>query len=1852
MGVVYRARDPVLDREVAVKLIPPGHLNPETEARFEREAKLVAQMDHPGIVPIHDFGRHEESLFLVMPVVPGTSLRPFLKEKSLLLGDVVDIAIQVIDALNYSHTRGVVHRDIKPENIMVFREEEGPLRVRVMDFGLAKVSTKTRITQTGVLVGTMTYVSPEQVIGGEIDPRTDLYSLGTVLYECLVGQPPFAGEIQSILYRIVHEQPQAPGALGLEIDGELEGIVLSCLAKEPAGRPQTAGDAALALRRYQSRLRESDLGKSVMLSTGQLQRPVLAPFVGRKEELSELQQRLNAAVGGECQFVLVGGDAGTGKARLLAELENLARARSIRVLHGRFVEQDRSFPYQGFCEAIQEYFRHEQTSSSSATLPDFSDLAGDLVSLFPMLSEIGEIGSGAGGEHRPAEDRTRVFELLARTLTRLAGGKPLVLLLQNLHEAEVSIEALQYIIRRLGPTPTLVVGTYKSPQVDRRHLLSRMLTSFRGDRRFSSLTLGAFSLSEHRLFLETLVGAPEVAHDLVAKIYEATEGNPFFTKELVRSLLDSGTINKDETGHWGLSGEAAITTDALPATIQQAVENRIDQLPADQREILSISAVMGRSFDYRDLEALVGGTGDVEDAVDRLVREGILEEERDSRGDRLTFASAIVRDVLYTQLSRRKRRGLHRKCAEQIERRLSGRLERVYPDLLYHFSEGDVPAKTVTYGLHLANLSLDAFSPEEVVHAAGTALEFLDEEWEGEPSLEGEARLLLARAHRMSGEIDGALKQASAAIQVFEREDLPPRIVEAVLLAAETAWQARRPEETRRWVERGLEEARAANETESLGELLALGATLANLRGAYDEAKALLREAERLGFEEKEVESEEEVPRGGGLVVPLSNPVNAAEPVEIELAAEAEVLTNVFETLLAWDPRGNLGPALCEKWQLLDQGRALLLTLREDVRFQDGHRLDAEHVKRSFERAVRRHPGKLRAAYAALRGVTEFIDEKAEEIAGLVARTDRQLEIRLGEPLPLYPVLLTDIHTGIAREVKEDGGIRLVGTGPFAVASREGGKVVLERNEAYWKGSSPPLDTIEFRPGMSAPAIASGLRSGELDLARDLLPEDLERTLRDPRLGGGLVEAPQQDTVFVVFNTRTGPVTRHPDVRRALSGVIQTTDLVWRTLGRLGQPATCLIPPGILGHDPGKKRTPLELDEARKLLESSGVSTPIRLRARVHPSLQDHWQSLLTALFSLWFELGVEVSFETSTVSEVLDACENNEGLDFLITRWTPDYDDPDNFTHTLFHSRTGQLRSYFSSPESDQLLDEARAESRPATRGSLYRRFENTLFEAGALVPLFHEIDYRVVNPRVRGLRLRSRPPYVNYAELGKVEMVLPAAEPPRAAGGIIQVPIAGVVHRLEPSETYTVEQAEVLPSILEGLTRHEQGAKIVPGLAVQFRAQDGGTKYWFRLRENVRFHDGRRLTARDVRYSYERLLQNWDYAALLSSIRGAPAFTSGDTSELEGFRIHSATEFTIELEKPVSFFPVLVSHPSLGILPEGCRRLGRSWQDGFVGTGPFRVADFEPGHHLVVERNPHYWRRGCPRSERLDFTFGVSPEEILSGFREGRFSLCSDLFPHDVEALRRESDYASGYREAPHLSTYYVAFNKRRGPLRNKTLRGCLRDAVNVPLLVRETLGRLAIPASGLIPPGLLGHDPTHAQGPPSAANRDRPLAETELKVALHPSFLGKYAALARQVLGAFEETGAEIRRVTTTMAEFMDATEGGTVDVSLGRWIGDFADADTFVHGGLNSREGAFGRLCGTGEIDRLSERGRAETDPGARHNLYRQIEEIIAREALLLPLFHEQVYRFARPEIEGLTVSYGAPVVNYENLRVRG
>ncbi|HET7292315.1 MAG TPA: ABC transporter substrate-binding protein [Vicinamibacteria bacterium] len=1855
MGVVYRARDPLLNRDVAIKLIPPSLLSQDGEQRFQREAQLVAQMDHPAIVPVHDFGRHEASLFFVMPLVQGANLHAFLQTAA-LLGDVLDVGIQVAEALEYSHGRGVVHRDIKPDNIMVSREGGG-VRTRVMDFGLARAATESRLTKSGAMVGTLYYLSPEQVTAREVDGRSDIYSLGTVLYECVLGSPPFSGDTQSVLYRIAHELPQPPRSLGAEIDEELEGIILACLAKDPARRPQTATELAEALKRYRSRLREAERSRALssLTRTHQTLRPALQPFVGRAREFAELQQRLNAAVAGECQFALVAGEAGIGKTRLIEELGNLARARKIRVLHGRTADQDRAFPYQGFCDLIQEYFR--QREDASAPPPDLSDLAPDLVGLFPMLNEISEIREAAGGTAAPraggagVEDRTQVFELLARTLTRIAGGRPLVLVLEDLHAAEMSIEALQYIFRRLGPTPTLIAGTYRSTDVGERHPLLRALDSFRGDRRFSAITLGPFSTSDHRSYLETIVGGSQLSDSLVRRIFDATKGNPFFTRELVRSLLDAGGISKDDTGEWNLSGDAGIATDVLPATIQQAVETRIQRLPDELREILAVASVIGRSFDSRALEALAEGKGDVEDALDALLREGLIEEERESRGDLLAFSSGVVRDVLYAGLSRRRRRALHRRYAELLETRHgAGRRDRVLAQLMHHFSQGDVPDKTVEYGLRLARISLDSWSAEEAARSAKTALEFLDDEWEGERALEGEARALLARAQRMAGNVEAALKEAEGAVRVFEREGQGERAVGALLLGAETAWQARRSEETSRWVDRGLLAARAAGDTESLRQLLSLAATLANLQGEYGKASARLDEASRLSPEAKEAAAPQAVPRGGRLVVALANDVGTIEPTAIETTEELEISANVYEPLLTADVKGNVVPNLCEKWEASEGGRTFLLTLRRDVRFSDGSPVTAADVKASFETCIRQAGREMPPAYAAIEGTAELRAGQADASLGVSVRGEDKLEIRLREPLAIYPALLT-AGTGVARSSPAVAGTerRLLGTGPFQLSSQDGRSIVLERSPQYWRGVAPPLEALEFRTYASATAIATAFRAGEIDVARDLLPEDLEEILRDPQLRRGLVEAAKKNTYVVLLNCRSGPLARHAAVRRALAGVVRTSDLVWRALGRFAQPAVCLIPPGMLGHDPGRRARVQTPDEAREALRSASLAPPLRLRVSVQPLFQDRYGALLSALLPLWSDLGLEVEIATADMAGYLATWEDNDGVDVLIGRWNADYDDPDNFTHTLFHSQGGLWRAWFSSAEGDRLIEEARAENRPAAREGLYRKFETLLQDAAALVPLFHDVDYRLVGPKVRGLSLRGTAPFVNYPQIGKQEEAEPEAEPVRAAGGVLHIPIAGVVSTLDPARADTVENAEVSPSVFETLTRDAGGARFVPWLATDFAAEDGGRRYRFKLRDDVRFHDGRRLTARDVRYSIERMLQQprndvrWQF----SLIKGARAVLNGEAVDLAGIRIDSAGDLTVELEEPVAYFPALMGHPAAAVVPEGS---DPSTAAGWVGTGPYRVVAFEPGRRLEVERNRAYWRRGYPRNEGLVFSFGVSPKDVLAGFRERRFSLASDLFPADVEALRREPEFASGYRETPGLLTYYVALNANAGPLSDRGLRQRLLAAVDVPRLVRQTLGRLALPAVSLIPPGLVGHGQA-ASRTETGAPAGSPPPGLELTAAVHPLFFAGFAAFARELEATLNRLGMRLRVVNKTMDEMNEAQRDASVDFNLARWVADYPDADTFVRI-VHTREGHLGRLCGTPEIDRLIEKGRGEPIASVRHGLYREIEEILAREARLLPLFHEQAYRLARPEVEGLTVSFGFPSVSYESLRLRG
>ena len=230
MGVVYRARDTKLDRHVALKFLPP-HLSAseEAKARFIHEAKAASALDHPNIGTIHEINETAEGqLFIVMAYYAGETLKAKIARRMLPVDTAVDYAMQIAAALARAHDAGIVHRDVKPANVMV--TEDGS--IKIVDFGLAKAQDVS-LTQTGMALGTAAYMSPEQAQGEAVDARTDIWSLGAVLYEMLIGTRPFQGErAQAVIYSILNEEPAPLSALQSEVPKALEAVVET---EEPRG---------------------------------------------------------------------------------------------------------------------------------------------------------------------------------------------------------------------------------------------------------------------------------------------------------------------------------------------------------------------------------------------------------------------------------------------------------------------------------------------------------------------------------------------------------------------------------------------------------------------------------------------------------------------------------------------------------------------------------------------------------------------------------------------------------------------------------------------------------------------------------------------------------------------------------------------------------------------------------------------------------------------------------------------------------------------------------------------------------------------------------------------------------------------------------------------------------------------------------------------------------------------------------------------------------------------------------------------------------------------------------------------------------------------------------------------------------------------------------------------------------------------------------------------------------------------------------------------------------------------------------------------------------------------------------
>jgi len=252
MGSVYRSIQPLVERPVAIKVVQPGSLQADaTGQRFLREARAVASVSHPAIVTLYDFGIDEAgTAYMVMEQVVGRSLREALTPPGLPLADLVPLVMEVLGALVVAHAAGLVHRDLKPENVMLLAEPTSHCRLKILDFGLAKLvgggAAGPKITQAGMLYGTPGYMAPEQVLCGEIDARADVYAVGTILFEGLVGHLPFddPNPMRAMRARLSAPVPSLPDWLPRDMDG----VVQRAMAVQPEERFDSAHGMALALR--------------------------------------------------------------------------------------------------------------------------------------------------------------------------------------------------------------------------------------------------------------------------------------------------------------------------------------------------------------------------------------------------------------------------------------------------------------------------------------------------------------------------------------------------------------------------------------------------------------------------------------------------------------------------------------------------------------------------------------------------------------------------------------------------------------------------------------------------------------------------------------------------------------------------------------------------------------------------------------------------------------------------------------------------------------------------------------------------------------------------------------------------------------------------------------------------------------------------------------------------------------------------------------------------------------------------------------------------------------------------------------------------------------------------------------------------------------------------------------------------------------------------------------------------------------------------------------------------------------------------------------------------------------------
>jgi serine/threonine protein kinase/tetratricopeptide (TPR) repeat protein len=766
MGEVYRARDATLGRDVALKVLPSIFTtDPQRLARFDREARLLASLNHPNIATIHGVEHANGIYALVLELVEGETLAERLRSTAgysptrsgLPLASVLAIARQIVDALEPAHAKGIVHRDLKPANVMI--RPDGV--VKLLDFGLAKTAAnddrfdpagaivpRTGSTDDGVIVGTAAYMSPEQARGHPVDRRADVWAFGCVLYEMLTGARAFRGRTNSdILAGILGTEPEFE-ALPAETPDRVRRLLRRALTKDPGNRLGDIGDARLELidtlgasfarlgagRPLLDSLR--DLASAGVFSVGNVDTQTVADtpeaLVGREPELKRLEGFLRQAIEGTGRVVFITGEAGIGKTALADEFLRRARQQRVVLCRGRCAEQyGPGEAYLPFLDALGALVKGPGGEHIAAVMriqaPTWCLQLPAVLASTGALEQLLRETIGATKE--------RMMREMSDLLSAVAASTPIVLLLEDLHWADASsVDLLRRLSDRAREQRLLVIGTFRPEDLAvGNHPLKNCKREMDAHQACEELALGSLHSDHIAAYLDGRFSPNSFPPALATLIERRTEGHPLFTTSLVHFLEQSGDITKTDE-HWTLRRELSEMDLEVPESVRGMIRKKIEVLEEEDRRALQYGSIEGEEFTSSVVAHLLGIDDlALEERLDRLDRMHrlivTLGEEEWPDGTlavRYRFAHALYQNILYADLVGRRRSLLHRQVGEQLATRHGDAANRIATQLAMHFERGRDFSNAITYLIHAGGNAKKVYANAEAELHYSRALALVD----------------------------------------------------------------------------------------------------------------------------------------------------------------------------------------------------------------------------------------------------------------------------------------------------------------------------------------------------------------------------------------------------------------------------------------------------------------------------------------------------------------------------------------------------------------------------------------------------------------------------------------------------------------------------------------------------------------------------------------------------------------------------------------------------------------------------------------------------------------------------------------------------------------------------------------------------------------------------------------------------------------------------------------------------------------------------------------------------------------------------------------------------------------------